>query len=102
MNTAYSFGDQNRYIDRLDLVALQLLHFMWNGIGDDDLQVRLLKLIDASDRNCIATYLVYDRLFEQARRIRTEQSVCGKHIDLAGSIILQHLGRSHKRLHIVN
>lgn len=42
MNAAYSLSNQYRYIDRLDLVALQLLYFMWNGIGDDDLKMRVI------------------------------------------------------------
>jgi len=32
-------SDQNGDVDRLDLVALQLLDLVWNGIGDNDLFV---------------------------------------------------------------
>lgn len=40
VNAAYGLGNQNRYIDGLYLVALQLLNLMWNGIGDNNLKAR--------------------------------------------------------------
>lgn len=75
-------GDEYRYVDGLDFVALHLLYFMRNRVGDDDLVDR--------------------RLFDEARSVRAEQAVCGEDVDLVGAALLQDLGGGHKRCNVVD
>jgi len=45
VNAANGLSDQNGDVDRLDLMALQLLDLVWNGIGYNDLSREIVNKI---------------------------------------------------------
>lgn len=45
VNAANGLSDQNGDVDRLDLMALQLLYLVWNGIGYNDLSREIVNKI---------------------------------------------------------
>ena len=77
----HGLGEEQRYVDRLDLVALDLLHLVRHRVRHDH-------FVDA-------------RVVDETWRVRREQTVCGHHVYLVRATLLEHFGSTRKRVDII-
>ena len=73
VDPADGLGQQDGNVNRLDLVALQLLQVVGDGVRDDDLVDR--------------------RLLDQPRCLLREDAVRGQRVDLVGAALLEEIMR---------
>lgn len=82
VNSTYGFRNENGYIHSFDFVALHLLDFMRNGVGDN--------------------HFVNRRIFDQPGSVGAQEAVGSQHVDLICTALFENFGGSHKRCHIVD
>ena len=82
MDPPYGLCQQNADVYSLDLVCLGLLSVVGNTVSHD--------------------HLVNAALVDQYRRLLGENPVCGHAVDLAGSVVFQHLGSLDEALDVVH
>ncbi len=71
MNPPDGLGQQDRDVNCLDLMALELLEVVGDGVGHNN--------------------LVYWRLFDEARGLFREDPVCSQGVDFVSATLLQNV-----------